>query len=153
MSIVGIKPQHAIILVLLLGLYSCQQKTQELPEVVKVEITDNIVLNWNNLKQEFVKDSLYQKSVDHLERDKSLLIHQILSTTEIPARICDLEQNMVLGDMAFVFLSEVERIGYAQAFNWQFCLWDENCRYPDGVLWYLSENRTKAKIQIENHLK
>lgn len=144
---------NLILLTLTISACSYQEKPQELPEVVRVEITENIVLNWHNVKQQFIKDSLFGKSLEHFESEKSHLIYQILNTKEIEARVCSMEQDLVLGDMAFLFLDEIENIGYSQVFEWQFCLLIEGCRYPDGVLWYLSEHRTKAKVQIENFLK
>lgn len=132
---------------------SCHKGSQDLPEILRVEITDEISLNWNNTKQRYVKDSLFERAVINFESEKDLIINRILSTKRMNAQICGLEGNMTLGDLAFVFLDEVERISYSNVFSWQFDFMSDTCAYSTGVLWYLSTHRTEAKRQIENSFK
>jgi hypothetical protein len=111
---------------------------------VLIELTDQISFTWNNSLQKVEEDADYENIKKHFLIYRETIVNQILNTEKTDARICETDRDVSKGIMAFVLLDHVAPIPYLSGLNMQFCTFTDGCSFPDGLIFYVSNNRKKV---------
>ena len=154
---------HKIFIICLLSSFiSCQYSnrvttTNTLEDVVKskgssivlISISDNVQINWDNKSNGFVEDSLLDIAMKVAKTDRQLILDEVLNRDESEARICGLNGNLAVGDLAFLLISKTYDLPYFQVFEIQWDTFDAGCAYPSGMLEYIQNHRSEMKEKME----
>lgn len=117
-------------------------------DVILVEVTNDKYLNWDNCKYEIVKDKFWIELKKDYLSNKVEYIELIEDTTNTDAYICGLRKNLVKGDIAFLIIDEVDNIPLFSVFDIQFDVFDNNCKYPNGLFSSLNKKRSFFKSKL-----
>jgi len=117
-------------------------------DVILIEVINDKYLNWDNCKYEIVKDKFWIELKKDYLLNKVKYIKLIEDTTNTDAYICGLRKNLVKGDIAFLIIDEVDNIPLFSVFDIQFDVFDNNCKYPNGLFSSLNKKRSFFKSKL-----
>ena len=98
---------------------------------------------WNDYNNCFIENDDYKAFMDKKIDDRTLInvAESISDTTDLARDICSKKRNLRKGDLAFILLYDSKYIAPAHDLGMQFDVFDNDCRFPCGLLDYLEDNR------------
>jgi hypothetical protein len=149
------KLKHLIILFCLFNLLgfgiTYPENEGEEENVIRIELTDKINFNWDNSSSSIIDDSLFALSKEAYSSQKKEIIQLVDSKKQTKAEVCKLEGTLTQGQMAFIFLDQMEAIPYAKVFQQQYCVVYLDCPYIGGLIASIDYNE-KASEQLMEYL-
>ncbi len=121
-------------------------------DVILIEVINDKYLNWDNCKYEIVKDKFWIELKKDYLLNKVKYIELIEDTNSTNAYICGLRKNLVKGDIAFLIIDEVDNIPFFSVFHVQWDVFNNNCKYPDGLFSSLNKKRSFFKSKLLEYL-
>lgn len=102
---------------------------------------------WNDYNNCFIENDDYKAFMEKKIDDRSLInvAESISDTTDLDRDICSKKKNLRKGDLAFILLYDSKYIAPAHDLGMQFDVFDNDCRFPCGLLDYLEDNRELVK--------
>ena len=160
----------AISIVFFCLLSSCSGKEQKEVKDVAISQADNeMVMNdslinirygqfniiWNCLDNCFIQNDDYKAFKDRKIDGRILMnvAESISDTTDLAQNICSKKVNLRKGDLAFILFYESNYIAPARDLGMQFDVFDDDCKFPCGILDYLEDNRELVKSVIIKKLQ
>ena len=110
---------------------------------------------WNDYNNCFIENDDYKAFMEKKIDDRSLInvAESISDTTDLDRDICSKKKNLRKGDLAFILLYDSKYIAPAHDLGMQFDVFDNDCRFPCGLLDYLEDNRELVKNIIIKKLQ
>ena len=104
-------------------------------------------ITWNDFDNCFIENEDYKAFMDKKIDDRTLInvAESISDTTDLARDICSKKRNLRKGDLAFILLYDSKYIAPAHDLGMQFDVFDNDCRFPCGLLDYLEDNRKLVK--------
>lgn len=118
--------------------------------IVLVDLGKNISFHWNNNSYRIVRDSLYQGIIENFLINEPHVITSILSTVESPAIICCSDDQLKIGDLAFLLLYDICKIPHIEILGYQLDMFCCDFTHPHGVIQVLSLNRIEIYEKLTN---
>ena len=102
-----------------------------------------------------VENEDYKAFMDKKIDDRTLInvAESISDTTDLARDICSKKRNLRKGDLAFILLYDSNYIAPAHDLGMQFDAFDNDCRFPCGLLDFLEDNRELVKNIIIKKLQ
>ncbi len=127
-----------------------KNNTDENPVTIKFD--KDLILNWDTQSNNFIMDENYTNIKNDKEKIK-LLWNHILNTENLNIKICSSKESINKGDIAFLYLLNLERIHTFSCLKVQLDVLDYDCPYPTGLIDYIKNNRKEAREKIGGCLK
>jgi hypothetical protein len=102
----------------------------------------NIDILWDNSQSTFIENEVFVELRDSFYTDKKSVINEILNEEQTSAWACDEPDALTKGELAFLFIHQVEPLPLMKIFGIQWDVWELNCPYPYGLIHYIRNNRT-----------
>lgn len=112
-------------------------------------------ITWNDFDNCFIENEDYKAFMDKKIDDRTLInvAESISDTTDLVRDICSKKRNLRKGDLAFILLYDSNYIAPAHDLGMQFDAFDNDCRFPCGLLDFLEDNRELVKNIIIKKLQ
>lgn len=120
---------------------------------VEIPLFSDITLTWNSETSKYIEDDDFNAIKDNFSKYRNDLVKLISNTTPTKANVCEIDRSMTIGEMAFILINQCEPIPYALAFQMQFCVFEMNCPFPDGLIYYVNKNRSEVEKQLNEYYR
>ena len=120
--------------------------------ILLVKFFNNNVFYWDNKSSSIVHDTLYQNIVETFAENKMTYAALISDTTVLPARICSYDKNLVLGDLVFILINEIENVPFSEVFETEWDVHTFGCKYPLAMIESFHIRREMMRRQVESYL-
>lgn len=116
--------------------------------LVSIDFSDKYQLLWDKEKNAFVKNENYN---NYLKNNNILkeIAKNIADDKVLDFKFeCVRETNLKLGDLAFLYLMENNKIYLFQCLERQFDVIDSDCKIPVGLFDYVDKNRKLVSEKV-----
>lgn len=117
-----------------------------LSDTLTVELEGGIKLLWDSKNDEIIKDSVF-----YALRGTSInknIVKSISDTTNLYVSVCSKKSNLRKGDVAFIALLDLDQLHVGRDLGCQFCEIYDSCKYLDGMLDGLENNREEIAEKL-----
>lgn len=119
-------------------------------DIAKVEISPNVILNWNKAKSSFIKDSLYYNCLLNIFLYRRELVEALTNAETTNLKLCNAGIVLSKGDFALLLLDEVDWIPFGRIFERNFEVSD--CGGLESVvIEFLQLDRNTFRYKIEDY--
>jgi hypothetical protein len=115
-------------------------------DTLTVELEGGIKLLWDSKNDEIIKDSVF-----YALRGTSInknIVKSISDTTNLYVSVCSKKSNLRKGDVAFIALLDLDQLHVGRDLGCQFCEIYDSCKYLDGMLDGLENNREEIAEKL-----
>lgn len=117
--------------------------------IVFIKLDNGVSFNWNNNSYRIEEDSIFNKLKSTYSDYRDEIVQLISDTTITTAKVCDLDRNLLLGDLAYLIISKIDNISILDFIEITFDVFEYNCPYPIGYFYSIEEYRIELKNKIE----
>lgn len=128
-------------------------KEDSIDSVVLIELPNKDLIKWNNYSHKIILDSLFGMVIDKFSENQKSYLNLILDTSATRAKVCSIERNLFVGDLAFLIIHEIKHLPLADILQKQCDAFMSGCPYSVGFFNALDQNRLAIKGRIELNLK
>jgi hypothetical protein len=130
--------------------------TQDNSNIILIELTKSVYINWDNASHTIVEDELF---FELKKKPNSMLLECMRDTTLTKAIICGVnslsneeQQVMKKGDLAFLVLDKIYDIPYYAVLEVQLDSFSCLCKHPDYLIYLLNKNRSDYVNKIRDFI-
>lgn len=106
--------------------------------IILIQLSDSIQFHWDNRKYVIIDDRLFRRAAMAFRKNKDIVVEQIINEEKTSARVCGMERNLVIGDLAFLLIDEIENIPHIDALHVQWDAFDFECPLRN---WYVRKHK------------